>query len=174
MKTDTFILGRRKVSDTYRGKRDLKATKMAELKMMFSNVRMAEMKQCFEKYAEGGKIKAQDFGNVMKDFGEDIAGYQLRQIEEEVQSQKSGVLSFEDFTELFGKLSTKVVGGRYKHAVDTREGVQKMESSSGTRHSFSDDEQVGFSDWINSVLEEDPDLKGKKRKKIIESAVFLG
>ena len=66
---------------------------------------------------------------------------------------------------MFGKLSTKVVGGRYKHAVDTREGVQKVESSSGTRHSFSDDEQVGFSDWINSVLEDDPDLKGKKEEE---------
>lgn len=139
----------------------LEATKMTELKMMFSNVRMTEMKQCFEKYAEGGKIKAQDFGNVMKDFGEGVAGYKLRQIEEEVQSQKGGVLTFDDFTELFSKLSTKVVGGRYKHAVDTREGVQKMEDDSGTRHSFSDDERVGFSDWINSVLEEDPDLKGE-------------
>ena len=97
----------------------------------------------------------------MKDFGEEIAGYQLRQIMEEVQKEKGGLLTFDDFTELFSKLSTKVVGGRYKHAVDHREGVQQMEDSSGTRHSFSDDEQVGFSDWINSVLEDDPDLKGE-------------
>ncbi|XP_068749293.1 plastin-2-like [Montipora capricornis] len=134
---------------------------MAELKMMFSNVRMQEMKLCFEKYAANGKLKCDDFGNVMKDFGEEIAGYQLRQIMEEVQKEKGGLLTFDDFTELFSKLSTKVVGGRYKHAVDHREGVQQMEDSSGTRHSFSDDEQVGFSDWINSVLEDDPDLKGK-------------
>ena len=130
--------------------------------MMFSNVRMHEMKLCFEKYAANGKLKCDDFGNVMKDFGEEIAGYQLRQIMEEVQKEKGGLLTFDDFTELFSKLSTKVVGGRYKHAVDHREGVQQMEDSSGTRHSFSDDEQVGFSDWINSVLEDDPDLKGEE------------
>ena len=143
---------------------------MAELKQMFSSVRMKEMKQSFDKFAEHSKIKCGDFGKVMKDCGEDVAGYQLRKITEEVQTEKDGVLSFDEFTDLFSKLSTKAVGGRYKQAIDSREGVQKVEgdstaSAEGTRHSFSDDEQIGFSDWINSVLEGDNDLKGKKYEK---------
>jgi len=141
---------------------------MAELKLMFSSARMHELKQTFDKYAEGNLIKCEDFGNVMKDFGEDVAPFQLRKIIAEVQTEKGGVLSFEQFTALFSKLSTQAVGGRYKQAIDSREGVQRVEgdssaSAEGTRHSFSNDEQIGFSDWINSVLEDDPDLKGKKQ-----------
>lgn len=139
---------------------------MAELKAMFSSVRMTELRQSFDKFAENGKVKCGDFGKVMEDFGESLAGYQLRQIVEEVQNKMGGVISFQEFTNLFSKLSTKVVGGQYKHAIDSREGVQNVggdssASAEGTRHSFSDDEQIGFSDWINSVLVEDRDLKGK-------------
>lgn len=36
-----------------------------------------------------------------------------------------------------------------------------MEDSLGIRYLFFDDEQVGFSDWINLVLEDDFDLKGE-------------
>lgn len=133
---------------------------------MFSSARMAEMKQAFDKYAEANSLKCEDFGKVMKDCGEDVPAYKLREIVDEVQKDKGGMLSFDDFTKLFSKLSTKAVGGTYKKAIDSRKGVQAVggtsASAEGTRHSFSDDEQIGFSDWINSVLEDDADLKGEK------------
>lgn len=133
---------------------------------MFSSARMAEMKQAFDKHAEGKSLKGEDFGKVMKECGEEVPAYKLRDIVEEVQKEKGGMLSFDDFTQLFTELSTKAVGGTYKKAIDSRKGVQAVggtstSSAEGTRHSFSDDEQIGFSDWINSVLEEDPDLKDK-------------
>ena len=136
---------------------------------MFSSNRMAELKQNFDKYAEDNSLKCEDFGKVMKDCGEDVAGYQLRKIIAETQTEKSGLISFDEFTKLFAKLSSKAAGGVYKTAVDSRKGVQEVgggssASAEGTRHSFSDDEQIGFSDWINSVLEDDPDLKGTKFK----------
>ena len=139
---------------------------MADLTAMFSTNRMAELKQNFAKYADGNSLKCEDFGKVMKDCGEDIPGYQLRKIVSEAQTDQGGVLSFDEFTKLFSKLSSKVVGGSFKQALDSRKGVQEVGGSSasaeGTRHSFSDDEQIGFSDWINSILEDDPDLKGNK------------
>ncbi len=143
---------------------------MAELTSMFSSARMAELKQNFNKYAEENALKCEDFAKVMKDCGEDVPGFQLRNIIEETQAKKGGVISFDEFTRLFSKLSSKAAGGIYKKAVDHRKGVQEVGGSSkasaeGTRHSFSDDEQIGFSDWINSVLEDDPDLKGRKSVK---------
>ena len=137
---------------------------MAELTLMFSSNRMAELKENFEKYAEGSSLKIEDFGKVMKDCGEDVAGYQLRKIIADTHADKGGVISFDEFTKLFSQLSSKATGGIYKTAVDSRKGVQEVggtsASAEGTRHSVSDDEQIGFSDWINSVLEDDPDLKG--------------
>lgn len=140
---------------------------MAALTPMFSSNRMAELKENFDKYAEGNSLKCEDFGKVMKDCGENVAGYQLRKIIEDTQAEKGGVISFDEFTRLFSKISSKATGGIYRQAVDSRKGVQEVGGSStasaeGTRHSFSDDEQIGFSDWINSVLEDDPELKGTK------------
>lgn len=135
---------------------------------------MAELKQNFDKYAEGNSLKCEDFGKVMKDCGENVAGFQLRNIIEETQANKGGVLTFDEFTKLFSKLSTKAAGGLYRQAVDSRKGVQEVGGSSaasaeGTRHSFSDDEQIGFSDWISSVLEDDSDLKGMKSANIVKT-----
>ena len=147
---------------------------MAELTAMFSTNRMAELKENFDKYAEGGSLKIEDFGKVMRDCGEDVAGYQLRKIIADTQAEKGGVIGFDEFTRLFSSLSSKATGGIYKQAVDSRKGVQEVgggssASAEGTRHSFSDDEQIGFSDWINSVLEDDPDLKGSKSVAIVKT-----
>lgn len=146
---------------------------MAKLAPMFSSNRMAELKQNFDKYAEGNSLKCEDFGKVMKDCGEDVAGYQLRKIIADTHTEKGGVISFDEFTRLFSKLSSKATGGIYRQAVDSRKGVQEVGGSSasaeGTRHSFSDDEQIGFSDWINSVLEDDTDLKGTKSVSIVKT-----
>lgn len=138
---------------------------MADLTPMFSSSRMAELRQAFDKHAKGNSLRGEDFGKVMKECGEEVPAFKLRDIEEEVQKEKRGMLSFDDFTKLFARLSTKAVGGAYKKAVDSRKGVQAVggtsaSSAEGTRHSFSDDEQIGFSNWINSVLEDDRDLKG--------------
>ena len=137
---------------------------MAELTLMFSTNRMAELKENFEKYAEGNRLKIEDFEKVMKDCGEDVAGYQLRKIIADTQADKGGLISFDEFTKLFSQLSSKASGGAYKKAVDSRKGVEEVggtsASAAGTRHSVSADEEIGFSDWINSVLEDDPDLKG--------------
>ena len=133
---------------------------------MFSSNRMAELKENFDKYAEGGSIKCEDFAKVMEACGEDVAGYQLRKIIADTQTERGGLINFAEFTRLFSTISSKATGGIYRKAVDSCKGVQEVGVSSasaeGTRHSFSDDEQIGFSDWINSVLEDDPDLKGTK------------
>ena len=130
---------------------------------MFSSNRMAELKENFDKFAEGTSLKCEDFEKVMNACGEKVAGFQLRKIIAEIQAEKGGVINFNEFTKLFFKISSKATGGIYRQAVDTVKGVQEVAGSAeGTRHSFSDDEQIGFSDWINSVLEDDPDLKGTK------------
>lgn len=43
--------------------------------------------------------------------------------------------------------------------VETQGGWSEA-SSTGTTHSFAEDECFAFSDWINSVLADDKDVKG--------------
>ena len=138
---------------------------MAKLQAGFSSNRMAELRESFDRYAEGNSLRCEDFEKAMKGCGEAVAQYKLRKIISDVKSEKEGLISFDEFLSLFRELSTKAVGSTYKQAIENRAGVQKVggdsaASAEGTRHSFSDDEQIGFSDWINSILEDDADLKG--------------
>ena len=129
---------------------------------MFSGSQVSEMKENFDKYSQDGKIKCEDLGNVMKDCGEEVAQFKIRKIVSDVRKGEDDQLAFNDFLKLFSELSPKSVGGQFKQAVGKTEGVTEISgteaSSSGTKHSMSEDEQAGFANWINSVLEEDEDL----------------
>ena len=130
---------------------------------MFSGAQMSEMKENFDKYSEGGKIKSYDLEKVMKDCGEDVPQFKIRKIVSDVRKEDDETFAFNDFLKLFAELSPKALGGQFKQAVGKTEGVKEISgtgaSSSGTKHSFSEDEQAGFANWINSVLEEDQDLQ---------------
>lgn len=137
----------------------------ADLGEIFSTARMTEMRKAFNETAEGGQtIPCEKLGEAMKRCGEDVPQYKLRQITEDVQKETGGTIDFLHFMKLFKELSLKAVGGSYKKAVDKRHGVEEVGVSSasaeGTKHSFSADEMVAFTDWINSCLEDDTDLAG--------------
>lgn len=55
-------------------------------------------------------------------------------------------------------------GGVYKKVVDSCKGVEEVGGMLvlvvGIRYLVFVDEEIGFSDWINFVLEDDFDLKG--------------
>lgn len=140
----------------------------AELTGMFSTSRMTEMRAAFSEIAQGNDtITTDKLGEAMKLCGEDVPPFKLRHLSEEVKKQTGGDIDFLLFLKLFKDLSVKAVGGEYKKAVDKRVGVEEIgggssASAEGTRHSFSNDETVAFTDWINCCLEDDPELKGKQ------------
>lgn len=97
-----------------------------------------------------------------------IAGYQSRLIEEEFKSSKktkiNGKLTYEEFIMLISDLRAKDVAHTFRTAVSKRENLQHLggtshASNDGTTHSVRLEEQLAFSDWINSNLQHDPDLK---------------
>lgn len=56
------------------------------------------------------------------------------------------------------------ISSKFKQAVSKKENVETLsgsstKSSDGTTHSIRLEEQLAFSDWINSNLSADPDLK---------------
>lgn len=139
----------------------------AALTQMFSNDRMSEIREAFFEVADGkDTITTDKLGDVMKLCGENVPAFKLRQQSEELQKETGGEIDFNRFLKLFRELSVKVVGGEYKKVVDKKVGVEERgggssASAEGTRHSFSNDETVAFTDWINCCLEDDPELQGK-------------
>ncbi|XP_022240806.1 plastin-2-like isoform X2 [Limulus polyphemus] len=79
-------------------------------------------------------------------------------------NKEKGQLSFEEFQKLYTDLKSKDVTSQFKTAVSKRENLQTLggmseASSEGTTHSVRHEEQVAFSNWINSNLGADLDLQ---------------
>ncbi|KAJ8930879.1 hypothetical protein NQ314_016299 [Rhamnusium bicolor] len=85
-----------------------------------------------------GHIDLKELREALEACGFKIAGYQSRVIEEEFKNSNktkiNGKLTYDEFEKL-------------------------ISSNEGTTHSVRVEEQLAFSDWINSNLQHDPDLK---------------
>ena len=86
-------------------------------------------------------------------------------MEDEFRNKKglSGNLSYEEFEDLCSELKASEVASTFKQVVTRRENLQHLggtsdASNEGTTHSVRVEEQLAFSDWINTNLRHDPDL----------------
>ncbi|XP_068624650.1 plastin-2 [Battus philenor] len=73
-------------------------------------------------------------------------------------------MSLTEFEDLCANLKAQQVASTFKQAVSKKENLEHLggmseASSDGTTHSVRLEEQMAFSGWINSNLENDPDLK---------------
>ncbi|KAG0725332.1 Plastin-2 [Chionoecetes opilio] len=117
-------------------------------------------------------------GNGFIDLSElkkalDVVGFKLPQWEvrkmisdwdRDTKGPGKGQLSFEEFQNMCAGLKAQDVASTFKKMVNKRENLETLggmstASSEGTTHSVRLEEQLAFSDWINSNLGHDPDLK---------------
>lgn len=80
------------------------------------------------------------------------------------RSSNPGKLSFEEFEALCVDLKAKDVASTFKAVVSKKENLETLggmssQSAEGTTHSVRMEEQLAFSDWINSNLGHDQDLR---------------
>ncbi|XP_053205055.1 plastin-1-like [Panonychus citri] len=115
-----------------------------------------------------GFIDMRELKSALDVVGFKIPQWEIRQmiseLEKQAKIQKEGKLSFEEFQQLCYDLKSKDVANTFKKAVTKPENLETIggmsaASSAGTTHSVRQEEQVAFSDWINSNLKNDPDLK---------------
>ncbi|RXG73373.1 Plastin-3 [Armadillidium vulgare] len=111
------------------------------------------------------------YRNLKQPF--EIVGYKLpqwkvRQMIEDFDRDRNGPsrnqLTFQEFQNMCVGLKAKDVASTFKKMVNKRENLETIggmstASSEGTTHSVRLEEQLAFSDWINSNLGHDPDLK---------------
>ncbi|KAJ7392220.1 Plastin-3 [Desmophyllum pertusum] len=130
--------------------------------------RLAELEVCYKEYdLDGnGRLKLEELGDLMKDLGEEMPSYKLREIAEEFDTNKNGIIEFNEFLEIYKKHSKKFLdNGMLKKQL--KKPKQKVQSSGGTsessstdtKHSYSEEERVAFVNWINTALQEDADVK---------------
>ncbi|XP_071440139.1 plastin-2 isoform X1 [Hetaerina americana] len=129
----------------------------------------AELKEQFTEIDKNGDgyIDLSELKTALDVCGFKLPGWQVRQMIEEYddkrKTQHQGRLSFEEFEKLCSDLKAKEVGSTFKKVVSKKENLETLggmsnASSEGTTHSVRLEEQLAFSDWINSNLGIDVDL----------------
>ncbi|CAK9804254.1 PLS3 [Anthophora quadrimaculata] len=129
-----------------------------------------DIPQFFNQIDENGDgfINLTELRSALDICGFKMPGYKVRQMIEEYdmkrRSEHKGRLSFEEFEKLCKELKANELGSTFKQVVSKKENLETLggiseASSEGTTHSVRLEEQLAFSDWINTNLSHDPDLK---------------
>uniref|UniRef100_A0A1Q3FIE8 Putative ca2+-binding actin-bundling protein n=1 Tax=Culex tarsalis TaxID=7177 RepID=A0A1Q3FIE8_CULTA len=130
----------------------------------------AEMREKFEEIDtnKDGFIELKELKDALDQVGFKLPGYQVRLMIDEYsnkqRSQHVGKLSYDEFEALCLDLKAKDVASTFKTVVSKKENLETLggmsdSSAAGTTHSVRIEEQLAFSDWINSNLGYDQDLK---------------
>lgn len=115
-----------------------------------------------------GFIELKELKDALDQVGFKLPGYQVRLMIDEYsnkqRSQNVGKLSYDEFEALCLDLKAKDVASTFKTVVSKKENLETLggmsdSSAAGTTHSVRIEEQLAFSDWINSNLGYDQDLK---------------
>lgn len=115
-----------------------------------------------------GFLDMSELKQALEIVGFKIPQWKVRQMIDDLErghvGDKKGRLSFEEFQQVCIDIKSRDVANTFKSMVTKRENVETLggmseASSEGTTHSVRHEEQVAFSDWINSNLKNDPDLK---------------
>jgi len=115
-----------------------------------------------------GYIDLSELKEALDGCGFKLPGWKIRQLIEECdhkrQIHQRGRLSFDEFEKLCVELKSNEVASKFKQVVSKKENLETLggmsdASSEGTTHSVRLEEQLAFSDWVNSNLRHDTDLK---------------
>ncbi|XP_014256735.1 plastin-2 [Cimex lectularius] len=127
----------------------------------------AELREQFTAIDKNGDgyIDLSELKDALELCGFKLPGWRVRKmIGDELKTQHQGRLSFAEFEKLCTELKANEVASTFKKVVSKKENLETLggmsdASSEGTTHSVRLEEQLAFSDWINSNLAQDPDLK---------------
>uniref|UniRef100_A0A8C1RRI4 Plastin-3 n=2 Tax=Cyprinus carpio TaxID=7962 RepID=A0A8C1RRI4_CYPCA len=115
-----------------------------------------------------GFIFDYELHDLFKEANLPLPGYKVREIiqklMEEGDKDKDNKISFDEFVSIFQELKSSDIAKSFRKAINRKEGILAIGgtselSSAGTQHSFSEEERFAFVNWINTALEQDPDLK---------------
>ena len=117
-----------------------------------------------QKNGQSGHLPAGEIQAALKLVGIDLPGYQLREMMTRYGSDKQ--ISYDQFTTLYNELDTQrnAECARWKKRIGSVTGAYQVQGiaehgADEIVHTIRVEEEVAFSNWINSSLSEDGDLK---------------
>jgi len=119
---------------------------------------------------ESGYIDLSELKEALDLCGFKVPGWRVRDLIDKYDREKNSShvvgqrkLSYNEFEHLCCELKSKDVSQTFKRVVSKKENIHKHggisdASAEGTTHSVRFEEQLAFSDWVNTNLGQDPDL----------------
>uniref|UniRef100_I3KFV8 Plastin-3 n=1 Tax=Oreochromis niloticus TaxID=8128 RepID=I3KFV8_ORENI len=111
-----------------------------------------------------GYISSTELGNLFREVGCPVPGYQLRQLLQKLDLNNDSKIELSEFEALFKELKDDRIAQSFRKALNKKEGIVAIGgtselSSAGTQHSISEQERFAFANYLNSALEKDPDCQ---------------
>jgi len=139
---------------------------------------------------ESGFIDLGELKEALDLAGFKVPGWRVRDMMDKLDREQQVVgqrkLSYGEFEHLCCELKSKEVSQSFKRVVSRRDNLQthggmSEASAEGTTHSVRIEEQLAFSDWINTNLAEDKDLRhilpldesGKNLYEAVKDGILL-
>lgn len=127
---------------------------------------MEEMREIFRKIDldNDNHICDYELHELLKNAGHDVPGYMFREIMQKLDRNQDNKISFDEFLAIVQELRGSAVAKTFRKVLNRKEGILAIGgtselSSEGTQHSFSEEEKIAFTNWINTALKDDPDCK---------------
>uniref|UniRef100_A0A8C7MPY1 Lymphocyte cytosolic protein 1 (L-plastin) n=1 Tax=Oncorhynchus kisutch TaxID=8019 RepID=A0A8C7MPY1_ONCKI len=130
---------------------------------------LEELREAFAKIDvdSHGHIGTEELNDLFKAANLPLPGYRVREIIQDLTKTgdlHDGKVTFDEFANVVHGLKSTEVAKTFKKAINKKEGIYAVagtseQSSSGTQHSYSEEEKVAFVNWVNKALEKDPDCK---------------
>uniref|UniRef100_A0A4W5PBI5 Lymphocyte cytosolic protein 1 (L-plastin) n=1 Tax=Hucho hucho TaxID=62062 RepID=A0A4W5PBI5_9TELE len=130
---------------------------------------LEELREAFAKIDvdSHGHIGTDELNDLFKAANLPLPGYRVREIIQDLTKTgdlHDGKVTFNEFANVSSEVNSTEVAKTFKKAINKKEGINAVagtseQSSSGTQHSYSEEEKVAFVNWVNKALEKDPDCK---------------
>uniref|UniRef100_A0A674E861 Lymphocyte cytosolic protein 1 (L-plastin) n=1 Tax=Salmo trutta TaxID=8032 RepID=A0A674E861_SALTR len=130
---------------------------------------LEELREAFAKIDvdSHGHIGTDELNDLFKAANLPLPGYRVREIIQDLTKTgdlHDGKVTFNEFANVSSEINSTEVAKTFKKAINKKEGIYAVagtseQSSSGTQHSYSEEEKVAFVNWVNKALEKDPDCK---------------
>uniref|UniRef100_A0A8C7GKP5 Lymphocyte cytosolic protein 1 (L-plastin) n=1 Tax=Oncorhynchus kisutch TaxID=8019 RepID=A0A8C7GKP5_ONCKI len=130
---------------------------------------LEELREAFAKIDvdSHGHIGTDELNDLFKAANLPLPGYRVREIIQDLTKTgdlHDGKVTFNEFANVSSEVISTEVAKTFKKAINKKEGIYAVagtseQSSSGTQHSYSEEEKVAFVNWVNKALEKDPDCK---------------
>ncbi|KJH44100.1 hypothetical protein DICVIV_09880 [Dictyocaulus viviparus] len=132
---------------------------------MLTTEQLVDLSESFNTVDQNGSgyLPHSDLQAALKVLGIDIPGYKMREISDRYGFSNSDKIDITRFATLFQELedAKHEETNRWKERIGSVSGAYQVASDKqdNTVHTIRTEEEVAFSNWINSNLSMDPDLK---------------